>query len=65
MFLYLLNAILFYCSKSPLDFLEVLPEIEAALKECDFIAIDAEFTGKLCYSMLEYTYMCYVYREMD
>ena len=29
------------------DFLEVLPKIEVAVRECDFLAIDAEFTGEI------------------
>lgn len=28
-----------------IDFLEVFPKIESAVKECDFIGIDGEFTG--------------------
>lgn len=38
-FLFLITLNLF------LDFKEVLPEIEEAIKQCAFIAIDTEFTG--------------------
>jgi hypothetical protein len=28
------------------SFIELLPEVEEAIKECEFMAIDVEFSGK-------------------